>query len=133
LAFYKQLIFFIRHINKAITGTGMGNFRQSWHSGLPGWVLPVVIRINLYISSRDFMANHLDLYLNYFSKRAGFHSLTNSPFSVYDQMLAEYGLIGLLLFAVYYLGFFARHYKALTYGLPLLLLMLAVVFYRVLV
>jgi hypothetical protein len=35
-------------------------------------------------------------------------------------------LLGLLAFAVYYLWFFARHYKKLTYGLPILLLIMAV-------
>jgi len=72
------------------------------------------------------MTNHLDLYLNYFSKRAGFHSLTNSPFSVYDQLLAEYGLFGLGVFFFFYLGFFAKHYRLLTYGIPILIFMLAV-------
>jgi hypothetical protein len=47
---------------------------------------------------------------------------------VYDQLVAEYGLIGLAAFMICYLGFFAKHYKHLTYGLPILLLMLAVLF-----
>ncbi|MEN0055567.1 MAG: hypothetical protein AAGC65_17955, partial [Mucilaginibacter sp.] len=76
----------------------------------------------------NFLVNHLDLYLNYFSKSSGSHSLTNSPFSVYDQILAEYGLIGLLVFSIYYLGFFAKHYQKLTYGIPILFLMMAVLF-----
>ncbi len=68
------------------------------------------------------------MYLDFFSKQTGLHSLTNSPFSVYDQLLAEYGLIGLTIFFVYYLWFFARHYRKLTYGLPILLLLMAVLF-----
>jgi hypothetical protein len=72
--------------------------------------------------------NHLDLYLNFFSKWSGLHSLTNSPFSVYDQLIAEYGLVGFLTFLIWYLGFFAKHYKKLTYGLPILFLMMLVLF-----
>jgi len=78
----------------------------------------------IYIG-KDFLINHLDVYLNFFSKRRELHSLTNNPFSVYDQMIAEYGLIGLTVFVIFYLGFFTRQYKKLTYGLPVLLLMLA--------
>ena len=74
------------------------------------------------------MANHLDLYLNFFSKRAGFHSLTNSPFSVYDQIASEYGIFGLLALFIYYFGFFASQYQLLSYGIPLLFLMAAVFF-----
>ena len=69
------------------------------------------------------MNNHLDLYLNYFSKSAGFHSLINSPFSVYDQMLSEYGLLGFLALIIGYFGFFIKDYRKLTYGIPLLILL----------
>jgi hypothetical protein len=128
IGFLQTTNFFHHHINRAITGAGIGNFSSKLAFRATGLGFAGGYPHKFIYISRDFMTNHLDLYLNYFSKRAGFHSLTNSPFSVYDQILAEYGLIGLLLFAVYYLGFFARHYKVLTYGLPLLLLMLAAFF-----
>jgi O-antigen ligase len=57
--------------------------------------------------------------MNYFSKDEGFHSISNNPASVYDQLLAEYGLLGLLAFLICYLGYFLKRYKHLTYGLPL--------------
>jgi len=43
-------------------------------------------------------------------------------------MIAEYGLIGLTVFVIYYLGFFTGQYKKLTYGIPVLMLMLAAFF-----
>ena len=52
----------------------------------------------------------------------------NSPFSVYDQLFAEYGILGLLLFAIFYLGYFLKKWKTLTYGLPILVIMCAVFF-----
>jgi hypothetical protein len=128
IGFLQTANFFHHHITRVITGAGIGNFSSKLAFRATGLGFAGGYPHKFIYISRDFMVNHLDLYLNYFSKRAGFHSLTNSPFSVYDQILAEYGLIGLLLFAVYYLGFFARHYKVLTYGLPLLLLMLAAFF-----
>ena len=111
-----------------IAGDGIGNFSsklafKATGLGFEGGFPAKYIYIN-----RDFLSNHLDIYLSFFSKSAGFHSLINSPYSVYDQLLAEYGLLGLSAFIIFYLGFFTRHYKKLTYGVPLLLLMLGVFF-----
>ena len=54
----------------------------------------------------------------------GLHSLTNSPNSVYDQLVSEYGLAGVFAFMILYIGFFLKRIKKLTYGVPLLLLLL---------
>ncbi|WP_183564809.1 hypothetical protein [Mucilaginibacter sp. SP1R1] len=128
MAFLQTVSFFKDHLSSSITGMGMGNFSSKlafraaglgFDGGYPHQYI--------YINHR-FMVNHLDVYLSFFSKRSGFHSLTNSPFSVYDQLVSEYGLIGLLVFMISYIGFFAKHYKKLTYGIPILLLMMAVLF-----
>ncbi|HMG10213.1 MAG TPA: hypothetical protein VK609_16980 [Mucilaginibacter sp.] len=126
--FLQIVNFFQNHPDKTATGIGMGNFSSKLAyraAGLSfaGGYLSKYIYIN-----HDFLVNHLDLYLNFYSKRSGFHSLTNSPFSVYDQLIAEYGLIGFIVFLIWYLGFFAKHYKKLTYGIPILILMMAVLF-----
>nr|WP_294945194.1 hypothetical protein [uncultured Mucilaginibacter sp.] len=118
--------FFIQHPARILTGDGMGNFSsklafRATGLGIAGGYPKKYIYIN-----NDFLGNHLDVYLDFFSKETGLHSLTNSPFSVYNQLMAEYGLIGLTIFVIYYLWFFARHYRKLTYGLPILLLIMAV-------
>lgn len=43
-------------------------------------------------------------------------STTNWPNSFYNQLLGEYGLVGLLLFAVFYVRRYARHMRRLSYG-----------------
>ena len=123
----KQTVdFFKTHPAKLITGDGIGNFSSKLAFKTTGLnITGGYLAKKVYID-HDFLTNHLDLYLNYFSKRAGYHSLTNSPFSVYDQVLAEYGIAGLLAFAIYYLWFFVKKAKVLTYGLPILLLLLPV-------
>jgi hypothetical protein len=126
--FLQTAVFLQNHLNNAITGIGMGNFSSKLAFRATGLGFAGGYPHKFVYIDHDFMVNHLDLYLNYFSKRAGLHSLTNSPFSVYDQLLAEYGLIGIAGFFIYYLGFFAKHYSILTYGLPILLLMLSVFF-----
>jgi hypothetical protein len=120
--------FFKQHPGKIILGDGMGNFSSKLAFRASSLGIAGGYPAKYTYIDHDFLVNHLDLYLNFFSKRAGYHSLTNSPFSVYDQLFAEYGIIGLLLFFIYYLGFFAKNFKALTYGLPILLLTAAVLF-----
>lgn len=128
IGFLQTTALFRGHLSKTLTGVGMGNFSSkiAFRAAGLGFAGGYPSR-NIYIN-HDFLVNHLDLYLNFFSRRSGLHSLTNSPFSVYDQLLAEYGVIGLVLFIIFYVGFFAKHYQKLTYGLPILFLMLAVLF-----
>jgi len=124
-----QTVRFLQHNPvKIMAGDGLGNFSSKLAFKATGLGLEGGYPAKLVFINKDFVMNHLDVYLNFFSKRAELHSLTNSPFSVYDQLLAEYGLLGLAAFILFYIRFFARHYKKLTYGLPLLMLMLAVFF-----
>jgi hypothetical protein len=128
LGLVQTVNFFNQHPAKLIAGDGMGNFSsklafKSTGLGFEGGFPAKYAYIN-----NDFLINHLDIYLNFFSKKVGLHTLTNSPFSVYDQLLAEYGLLGLCVFVIFYLGFFAKHLKKLTYGIPLLMLMMAAFF-----
>jgi hypothetical protein len=126
--FLQTVSFFKQHPAKIITGAGIGNFSSKLAFRATGFgVAGGYASHHTYISN-DFLSNHLDVYLNFFSRTAGLHSLTNSPNSVYDQLMAEYGLAGILIFIIYYLGFFARHYKTITYGLPLLLLLMMLFF-----
>ncbi|WP_428663297.1 hypothetical protein [Runella sp.] len=126
LALIQTFRFFVKNPGKILTGEGMGNFSSKLAFRATGLGIAGGFPKKYTYINGDFMQNHLDIYLAFFSKRADYHSLTNSPFSVYDQLPAEYGLLGLFAFGVFYLGFFAKHYKTLTYGLPLLLLIMAV-------
>ena len=124
-----QTINFLKqHPAKIITGAGIGNFSSKLAFRTTGLRFTGGYPAKYVYINRDFLVNHLDIYLNFFSRGASLHSLTNSPFSVYDQLLSEYGLLGLALLFVFYIGFFARHYKQLSYGIPLLALVLAIFF-----
>ena len=113
---------------KMIDGDGIGNFSSKLAFKATGLGFAGGYPAKFTYISKDFLSNHLDTYLNFFSRSSGLHSLTNSPFSVYDQLLAEYGLLGLSALFTFYLWFFLRHYKKLTYGIPILLLVMAVFF-----
>ncbi|HEX3383626.1 MAG TPA: hypothetical protein VHS53_00475, partial [Mucilaginibacter sp.] len=124
----QTLGFFKQHPFKLLTGDGAGNFssKLAFRATAIGYAGGYPKKL-AYINP-DFLSNHLDIYLNFFSKNKDNHSLINDPGSVYDQLLAEYGLIGLAGFAIWYLGYFIRHYKKLTYGIPLTILLLGVFF-----
>ena len=128
LGLLQTINFFKHHPGKLIAGDGLGNFSSKLAFrvtglGINGGYLSKYSYIN-----PDFLVNHLDLYLYFFSKNAEFHSFTNSPFSVYDQLIAEYGLLGIAAFFICYIRFFAQHWKVITYGLPLLVLTMGMLF-----
>jgi hypothetical protein len=126
IGFLQTIHFLHQHPYKIITGDGIGNFSSKLAFRASGLGFAGGYPLKYSYLSPDFISNHLDIYLNYFSKKADFHSLINNPDSGYDQLLAEYGILGLAAFLVYYVGFFTKHYKQLTYGIPILTLLLAV-------
>jgi hypothetical protein len=111
--------------SKILTGDGIGNFSSKLAFRVSGLGFAGGYPQKYTYINPDFLKNHLDIYLDFFSKKTDYHTLSNNPDSVYDQLLAEYGLLGMAAFLLCYLGFFLRHYKKLTYGLPILLLVLA--------
>nr|WP_294794423.1 hypothetical protein [uncultured Mucilaginibacter sp.] len=124
----QTLSFFIQHPAKILTGDGMGNFSSKLAFRVSGIGVTGTYPAKYVYIDPDFKANHFDLYLEFFSKRGDYHSLTHSPFSVYDQMLGEYGLLGFAALFILYIAFFARHYKRLTYGIPIIALVLIIFF-----
>jgi hypothetical protein len=120
--------FFKQHPAKILTGDGIGNFSSKLAFRTSGIGVTGGYPEKYVYIDPDFELNHLDLYLKFFSKKSDYHSLTNSPYSVYDQLLSEYGILGLLAFVIFYISFFARHYRLLTYGIPILAFIMMVFF-----
>ncbi|GAA4094579.1 hypothetical protein [Mucilaginibacter panaciglaebae] len=122
---FKQTFNFLKmHPAKILAGEGVGNFSSKLAFRATGLKFTGGYPKKYIYINPDFLRNHLDVYLSFFTRSAATHSLTNSPFSVYDQLLAEYGLLGLLMLLIFYVGFFAKNYRLLTYGIPLLLFVL---------
>lgn len=123
IAFKQSVLFFRKHPLKIIAGTGMGNFSSKLAYRITGLKVAGGYPAKFIYINKDFLDNHLNLYLFFFSKNIRYHSLTNNPASVYDQLFCEYGIIGIFVFAIFYFGFFIKHRKHLTYGIPLLILL----------
>lgn len=122
---FKQTFAFLKaHPVQALTGTGVGNFSSKLAFRATGLKFTGGYPKKYIYINPDFLRNHLDIYLSFFTRSAASHSLTNSPFAVYDQLLSEYGLLGLLALFIFYVGFFVKDFRLLTYGIPLLLFLL---------
>lgn len=69
----------------------------------------------LIYRSSDFEKNHFPLWNNKILSGDFKDGTANQPFSFYNKIIGEYGLIGMILFIIY-LSVFFRKYKKLTYG-----------------
>jgi hypothetical protein len=128
---WEQLVHFYKdHPGRLLLGTGMGNFSSQLAFRTAGLGIAGSYPADKTYIHPYFRDNYLFIYLYYHTRDEGQHSVINKPDSVYGQLLAEYGLIGLACFFVVYLAFFGRHLRlrpapgaSRSYGLPLLVLM----------
>ncbi|GAB2831620.1 hypothetical protein [Ferruginibacter profundus] len=123
IALLQTAAYFKMHPLKIITGTGMGMFSSKLAFRVSALKIAGGYPARYAFISNDFKNNSLALYLNYFTKGSETHSLINTPNSTYTQLVGEYGLAGIFAFIFFYLVFFVKQYKKLTYGIPVLLLM----------
>ncbi|HEX6332911.1 MAG TPA: hypothetical protein VFZ78_01725 [Flavisolibacter sp.] len=123
---FRQTAVFLREMPKhLLTGTGTGNFSSKLAFRATGFSISGGYPASLSFVHPYFLENHLSLYLNYFGSRERHHSVVHNPFSVYDQVVAEYGLAGLCALLFLYLGFYARRFAALSYGKYIVFLLAA--------
>lgn len=111
---------------KIFAGAGTGNFASKLAFRTTGLQIAGSYPKKFIYINNDFVNNHLCLYLMYFGRDAAKHSLVNTPNSVYDQLIAEYGVAGIFAFVIFYIGFFAKQGRRLSYGLPIMLMMLVI-------
>ncbi len=68
-------------------------------------------------ASPEFEENHLGIWNHDFKNKWDDRNNTaNQPFSFYNQLLGEYGFVGLFLFLTLYIGFIFKKWKILTYS-----------------
>ncbi len=100
--------------NLWLFGAGMGNFSSKLAVKMTGLKLQGSFPQGSINISRPFMENHFYTLMYVFSRDVKEHSVVNMPGSTYLQLAGEYGLVGLALFGILYLGWFwlkARDFK----------------------
>ena len=128
VALQQTVQFFKQHPGKILTGNGIGNFSSKLAFRTTALNITGSYPQKFAYINDDFRFNHLELYLYYFSDRDDYHSVVNSPNSTYDQLLSEYGIVGLLSFVFFYIVFFVNQLKKYSQAIPLVIFMLGAFF-----
>jgi len=129
IAFKQTVRFFKKHPQKIITGAGMGNFSSKLAFRITALNISGGYPSRLAFVNDNFRDNHFADYVYFFSKDPQYHSIVNSPNSVYNQLAGEYGIAGILAFIFFYLGFFAKRMGRKSMAIPLLLIVTGFFFF----
>lgn len=70
-----------------------------------------------HFSSPEYETNHMLLIEERIKSDEQYYSTANFPDSFYNKIFGEYGVLGALLFLVFYVGYFLKDFRYLTYGL----------------
>jgi hypothetical protein len=124
ISFFQTYNYLISDSKNFLFGAGIGNFSSKLAFRTAGIKQQGNYPEKYQHIAPEFKANHLKTFLFYFNSDASRHSVLNYPFSVYNQIPGEYGIIGVTFFLLFYLGYFIKRYRSLNYGrylIPLLL------------
>ena len=122
----------IQHLTSStshfLIGSGPGQFSSKLAFGISGFSIndsggKRFLNKQVEYISDDFKENHLKLFSYYWLKDPGEHSISHEPFSSYNQIIGEYGIIGFFSFIGFYVLFFLKRFKKLDAGKYLTVLM----------
>ncbi|MGE5106260.1 MAG: hypothetical protein ACM3H8_01855 [Sphingobacteriales bacterium] len=106
-------------------GAGPGNF-SSRAAFVFGGEYVSWLPITMVYRSEAFEHNHFQLWNKEILSHPYQDGTANQPFSIYNQLLGEYGIVGLLVFIFLYIGYYLKKYSSFTYGRYLLVFILLI-------
>lgn len=123
---YQQTISFLKSNPKYLLfGSGLGRFSSNIAFNFSGIVdNSAMNRLFPTYQSPLFEKNHKSIYAYLKTTHVIFHSESNKPFSSYNQLFGEYGLVGFFLFLVGYIWYFVKRANKKTYSIPILVALL---------
>lgn len=123
---YNQTLAFLKENRlHTLVGSGAGMFSSKLAANLSGIYGPTILNKKLPKPDYEvYYKNHGAIITSLEHIPIGYHSVNNFPNSVYNQLLGEYGLVGLAMLLVFYLWFFVRKFKKLSFSLFLMPLLL---------
>jgi hypothetical protein len=128
LSYYQTIQLSFSGVKKCLIGSGAGNFSSKLAFKLSGIIDMNIDGVRGTKINEDFKNNHLEIYCHYFSLDKAEHSAMNLPNSSFNQILGEYGFIGIILFILFYLLFFLKRFRELSYGKYLILVIVQALF-----
>lgn len=129
ISYVQTLQYHTSSLRRFIIGSGAGQFSSKVAFGISGFSIGEgggkrTLNKQVDYISNDFKENHLKLFSYYWLKDPGEHSISTEPFSAYNQIVGEYGLLGIIAFVFGYLLFFIKRFRKLTAGKYLFIMML---------
>jgi hypothetical protein len=121
LALQQSIRYLEKHPQRLAAGLGAGNYSSRLAFRTTALSIAGSYPMNWKYLHPAFETDHFPLYLYYFSQRDARHSVLHAPDSVYDQLLMEYGIMGLLALCIFFFGYFFRRMKDRPLGIPVLL------------
>ena len=113
VAYFQTYDFLTRGPKELLTGAGVGNY-SSRSTFIVGGEYVDWYPKHLIYRSPDFEKGAFSLWNKKLLSQPFSDGTANQPFSFYLQMLGEYGLVGLLLFLLLYLGFLLSRWRYLS-------------------
>lgn len=110
----------------ALIGAGMGGFSSQLAvrtSGLEGPSGSRLFKRLPQYNSPDFRDNHYRIFEAIYQLPPEYHSIRHFPGSTLNQLLGEYGFVGVLIFIFFYLWYFLKRHRQLRYTIVLLVMM----------
>lgn len=124
LSFLETFHFLKSTPENLLLGAGTGRFSSAIAQRMAGYDSSRFFsRFLPRYQSPLYAANHLLLLQERMQLPPQYYSNANWPDSEYNHILGDYGAIGFLLLLIFYIGYFLRRYKSLTYGWWLLILL----------
>ena len=123
ISFFQTLNYLNESVQNFLIGAGPGNFSSRVAFTISGNYVSWFPHEFKYIS-KDFLTNHLSLWNPTILAKGYNDGTANQPFSIFNQLLGEYGIVGMLLFLYYYfISLFKKTKNA--FGIYLMFLFLA--------
>ncbi len=125
MSYHQTKDFLLSSVPHFLFGAGMGGFSSKLAFNSSG--VMEGSSLNKYLPKYEsswFSSNHKGIYAYLKTQHVMFHSESNRPFSVYNQLLGEYGVIGIVLFVCFYLWYFLKRIRKTSYALPIFVALL---------
>ena len=108
-----------------LIGAGTGHFSSLTAQKIAGFDSSrLFMNILPHYISPEYANNHYLLIEERLKSSKELYSTANWPDSFYNQIASEYGLTGVLLFIIFYVGFFLKKINKLTYGFWIIILLI---------
>ena len=125
ISFGQTINYSTSSIPRFLVGSGPGNFSSRTAFVFGGEYVSWFPQKIVYRSDA-FEKNHFKLWNNEILSKPYQDGTANQPFAVYNQLLGEYGFIGLMIFFIFYIGYYFKRYYRLTFGKYLLVFLLLI-------